>query len=771
MGRGGGTTVFEARQERTGRRVVVRVPEPSLHPDEDFRRRFSEGLRTLAARSHPDIVEVLDSGEFEGTPFLVLPFLTGGSLADRLASEAGRPDRPDPARLLSWLRPVARGLDSIHACGVVHRDVRPANILFDRTGNVFLSDFAMTAARGPLAGSPPEAGACSGPSARLAPEVPAGGGFSPASDQYALAMVVQEAVAGSPLSGEVRTLPPAAAAAIRRALHGRPEERYPTCTAFADALAAALGEEAEGEAAARPSASATTPPPPPEPGPGRGARRGPRPLLLLAAAGLVGAMVLSALLVFRREPPPPPVPEATERTGRVIADFLDRDLPGIEAIYREAKAQGHAGLARRIARYVLDNMDRNSAFANEEFGRRNRAGIFARIPEDERLEACPNLELVQLRALRETSEELWVDAAEFAEVEKALDATLAHLARLESDPVLVNALRIVKGLDLPKGCRTRIAPEQTPPYLMVAEDPARELPAVRREADRRIGQNRDLLRQVYERFVAEFGSAIAPGLVSTPETPWPQVLVVFTFFGEESFWKYQRDIGMPLPDGVKAGYDPKSRWLVRFEDLERPVNRDGFHDNKAIHEGVHQLIHALTKATVEKALGETVPWSDPRLHSRLHWFQEGMAELFGSSRKKEGGGVEMLVPYLSRLQEWKMTRNQKRSEWTFEELLDVAGGADLQRKAARKGLADAGRLSSLFYAQAWAWCWFLHTSKDGRYRPLLVEQLRQELKGNSGPAVFYEQVWKTKPGSPEWTAMKEEFESFVRQLWVEFRIK
>ena len=118
-----------------------------------------------------------------------------------------------------------------------------------------------------------------------------------------------------------------------------------------------------------------------------------------------------------------------------------------------------------------------------------------------------------------------------------------------------------------------------------------------------------------------------------------------------------------------------------------------------------------------------------------------------------------------------MTRNQKLSEWTFEEMMDISTGQDMQQKAQRKGLADAGRLSSLFYAQAWAWCHFLYFHENGKYRQLLLDQLKQELSGNSGPAVFKEQVWKTKPGDPAWNTMKEEYGKYVEKLWTDMGIK
>jgi hypothetical protein len=478
----------------------------------------------------------------------------------------------------------------------------------------------------------------------------------------------------------------------------------------------------------------------------------------------------------------PPPPTAADKQRQLEKDWLaaGKDLTRLESLYRDAKSQGFSEQCRKIARDVVDKVDKNAVWANEELGRKDLKPLFAKIPEDEKLEKCPNDEFEKLRFMADDTEEsTWVDAERYAEVEKMLQTTLDHLAKLKSDPLYedtCNVLMRVKRDPIMRDFHTRASDVHTPPYVVIAETGDRVDLAANLEADKLVKRNVDLLQQLYQTFLEKFGSSFGLEPLSTQQTGDMRTLKVLTFFNEENFKKYQQAIGMPLPDGVRAYYSPVSQWIILYEGrgYEEAGGKDAssFNVNKTIHEGVHQLIHAFTKATVEKALGgESLPWTDVRLHSRLHWFQEGMAELFGSSKPKDGGGVEMMVPYRSRLGEWKMTRNQKLSEWTFEELMDVSTGQDMQQKAQRKGLADAGRLSSLFYAQAWAWCHFLYFHENGKYRQLLLDQLKLELNGESGPAVFKEKVWKTKPGDAAFTAMKEEFEKYVQKLWTDMGIK
>src|SRR5262249_46080616 len=124
--------------------VVVKVPRQAMMEDPEFAGRFTREIRSLVQLSHPHIVKVTDVGEWEGSPFAVMQFLPGGSLEDRRPIGAGGHPLPcEPKEVPGWLGAVAGALDYVHAQGYVHRDVKPANILFDGDGHAFLSDFGV----------------------------------------------------------------------------------------------------------------------------------------------------------------------------------------------------------------------------------------------------------------------------------------------------------------------------------------------------------------------------------------------------------------------------------------------------------------------------------------------------------------------------------------------------------------------------------------------------------------------------------------------------
>ena len=138
LGRGGMSTVFHANDPRFKRDVAIKVlPREFLH-DPLFRARFEREAETIAALEHPGIVPVYDFGEDDGQLYLVMRYMGGGSLSDRL--EKGPLSL---TRTVSILQRIAPALDKAHGLGVVHRDLKSANILFDEDDNGFLSDFGI----------------------------------------------------------------------------------------------------------------------------------------------------------------------------------------------------------------------------------------------------------------------------------------------------------------------------------------------------------------------------------------------------------------------------------------------------------------------------------------------------------------------------------------------------------------------------------------------------------------------------------------------------
>jgi serine/threonine protein kinase len=138
VGRGGMATVYHAYDPRFERDVAIKVlPEVFLH-DPHFRARFEREAKTIALLEHPAIVPVYDFGEENGQPYIVMRYMSGGSLADRL--NEGPMPISEACQIITRLAPA---LDAAHARGIIHRDLKPGNILFDQYGNAFLSDFGI----------------------------------------------------------------------------------------------------------------------------------------------------------------------------------------------------------------------------------------------------------------------------------------------------------------------------------------------------------------------------------------------------------------------------------------------------------------------------------------------------------------------------------------------------------------------------------------------------------------------------------------------------
>jgi eukaryotic-like serine/threonine-protein kinase len=143
IGRGGMATVFKAYDPRFERHVAVKVlPREFMH-DPEFRARFNREAKTIAALEHPAIVPVYDYGDEEGLLYLVMRYMPGGSLSDRL--EQGPLSIEESAEILQRL---GSALDRAHSQGIIHRDLKPSNVLFDQYGDAFLADFGIVRVAG-----------------------------------------------------------------------------------------------------------------------------------------------------------------------------------------------------------------------------------------------------------------------------------------------------------------------------------------------------------------------------------------------------------------------------------------------------------------------------------------------------------------------------------------------------------------------------------------------------------------------------------------------
>ena len=190
IGRGGMATVYRARDRRTNEDVAIKFISPALAENEQFIRRFRREVKVVAQLEHPNIVPVLDYGEQDGYAYQVMPFLNVGSLSDRL--DKGPISLEVGGRVLDQ---VATALAYAHQHGVIHRDVKPSNILLDPEGNALLADFGMARrveATESLTGS-----AVIGTPAYMAPEQVQGGPVDSRCDQYALGVVLFQLATGS----------------------------------------------------------------------------------------------------------------------------------------------------------------------------------------------------------------------------------------------------------------------------------------------------------------------------------------------------------------------------------------------------------------------------------------------------------------------------------------------------------------------------------------------------------------------------------------------
>jgi serine/threonine protein kinase len=261
VGAGGMAVVFRARDERLGRLVALKVLAPGLAADPAFRRRFIAESRAAAAVDDPCIIPIYEAGEADGALFIAMRLVRGGDLRLLLDREGALA----PGRAVGFISPVASALDAAHGAGLVHRDVKPANILVDahqdRPDHVYLSDFGVS--KGAISSvSLTGAGHFLGTPDYSAPEQIQGLPVDGRTDQYALACVAYQLLTGArpferdqgiavlfahlsepppSLSSRRPGFPDAADRVLARALAKTPEERYGSCAEFADALRQALG--------------------------------------------------------------------------------------------------------------------------------------------------------------------------------------------------------------------------------------------------------------------------------------------------------------------------------------------------------------------------------------------------------------------------------------------------------------------------------------------------------------------------------------------------
>jgi serine/threonine-protein kinase len=256
IGEGGMGRVFLA-VGPDGTEVALKVVKAELAKDDVFRRRFEREAGAAARVNHTNVVPVLATGEHDGVPYLAQQFITGGSLEDKIKRET----RLDLRVTVDLCTQVADGLDALHAEGLIHRDVKPGNILLDGNGKAFITDFGLMKDREASVLTRP--GQALGSMDYMAPEQIRGEEVTAQSDVYALGCVMIECLTGQPPFADRQgmrilwahlqedppdpsagrdDIPPDVGWAVTRALEKEPEKRPPTATAYAHMVRiAALG--------------------------------------------------------------------------------------------------------------------------------------------------------------------------------------------------------------------------------------------------------------------------------------------------------------------------------------------------------------------------------------------------------------------------------------------------------------------------------------------------------------------------------------------------
>ncbi len=261
-GQGGMAEVYKGYHPLIDRYVAVKVLRPALASDEEFRRRFQREATAVAAMRHPNIVQLYDFGQIGERFYMVMEYIEGGTLRDRLRALPEGNRRLPPAEVVAIVRGIAAALDYAHQRGIVHRDVKPANVMFTRDGDPVLTDFGIARMLGE--GSVTMAGVSIGTPDYMSPEQARGEPATPVSDIYSLGVMVYEMLTGRrPFSAETPlgviaqhlqgdfpsprnvdpSFPEALEGVLRRALAKEPAARYSTAGELARELQAAVEQD------------------------------------------------------------------------------------------------------------------------------------------------------------------------------------------------------------------------------------------------------------------------------------------------------------------------------------------------------------------------------------------------------------------------------------------------------------------------------------------------------------------------------------------------
>jgi eukaryotic-like serine/threonine-protein kinase len=331
IGSGGMADVYKGRQPALNRYVAIKILGQGLASDEELTQRFRREAQTIAQLRHPNIIQVHDFGTYEGGHYLVMEYVEGSDLRAEMDRRRAEPKPFTPEEILNLLAQVADALDYAHDQGVIHRDVKPGNILLRHDGQVILSDFGLAMLRDRV--SQATSGHTFGTPEYIAPEQALDSrAASPRSDIYSLGGIAYEMITGrlpfeaeSALSLALKhvserpgpprhyapDLPVGVEAAIIKALAKEPKARFPSARALVEAMRDGWSEDDTTQVIGRPGAE--IPP-------------------ILATPAPPSQQPETDAIPGTKAPEPPDTPPPAEKTGtgdpafeRVNADPIDAD--------------------------------------------------------------------------------------------------------------------------------------------------------------------------------------------------------------------------------------------------------------------------------------------------------------------------------------------------------------------------------------------------------------------------------------------------------------
>ena len=389
LGQGAMGVVYSAYHPQLARKGAVKVLQ-AISPDADSTARFRREAQAIAQMRHPNILNVFDFGEFEGIPYMIVEFVEGGSLADRL-----KEGPLATSEALKFLHGIATGLDHAHSLGIVHRDVKPANVLVGKGDTPILADFGLAKLM-QSSSVKSMTGTTTGTPAYMAPEQVTGSQVGPAADNYALATIAYELLTGViPFEGEgvlellyahVHRQPPPPSTrkpelskrvddVILRGLAKDPETRWQSAEEFVTMLEAALGNQPvpaveQTVVMGAPVPAVESAPPPEAAVPATAAAAAPvshrRRNILLAAVGILVVLAIAAgIAVYALQSSSPTIALSSSTVAAgdkivVTASHLPPNQVGTVTLFSAAvsfsfQADGHGNLQVEVT--VPRNID------------------------------------------------------------------------------------------------------------------------------------------------------------------------------------------------------------------------------------------------------------------------------------------------------------------------------------------------------------------------------------------------------------------------------